>query len=88
MNLEKGALIAILSLTFMLFVQACTGIWWASRITTVQDSHSAWIMNHQTQQQDYPVLINRVEGNTESITKLGELMKDFLKELRQIKEQR
>lgn len=79
---DKGTLLA---LVFTIFLQAATGIWWASRLQTRQEIHSEWIAQHQSQQEDYPVLRNRVGNLEENTGKLIDKMDRYIDELRQLK---
>ena len=79
---DRGTL---LTLIFTIFLQAAAGIWWASRLQTRQEIHSEWIARYQTQQEDYPVLKNRVSNLEESTVKLIDKMDKYIEEIRSIK---
>lgn len=52
--------VTILGIVFTIMMQGAVGIWWASRITAVQDTHTLWIGEQKTISQTYPVLEQRV----------------------------
>lgn len=52
--------ITLAGLVLTMFIQVGTGVWWASRITTVVDYQSIWITEHKIEAKTIPVLENRV----------------------------
>lgn len=52
--------VTLFGVVLTMFIQVSAGVWWASRITTVQDMHTLWIADHKIASKNYPVLEQRI----------------------------